>query len=77
MHGINEKGLSKNHSVKESNIPGGASDVILDRLGDFFKNKPDGVIVHADTNDITKEKNLLNNLKKVLNQVKKIFRILK
>ena len=53
---IHEKGLSKNQSVKVNNIPGGTSDAILDKLDYFLKNKPDGLIVHAGTNDITKGK---------------------
>ena len=72
LNGIHEKGLSKNHSVKVNNILGGTSDAILDRLDDFLENKPDGLIVHAGTNDITKGKNLLNNVKKILKQVKKL-----
>ena len=56
LNGINAKGLSKNHSIKVNNIPGGTSDAILNELDDFFKNKPDGLIVHAGTNDITKRK---------------------
>ena len=72
LNGIYEKGLSKNHTVKVNNIPGGTSDVILDKLDDFLKNKPDGLIIHAGTNDITKGKNLLSNVKKILKQVKKL-----
>ena len=56
LNRINEKGLSKNHSIKVNNIPGGTSGVILNELDDFLKNKPDGLIVHAGTNDITKAK---------------------
>ena len=63
---INEKGLSENHSVKVNNIPGRTSAAILDKLDDFLENKPDGLIVHASTNDITKGGNLLNNAKKNL-----------
>ena len=59
-----KKGLPKNHSIKVNNIPGGTSDAILDELDDFWKNKPDGLIVHAGKNDITKRKNLLNNVNK-------------
>ena len=55
-----------------NNIPGGTSDAILDKLDGFLKNKPDGLIVYAGTNDITKGKNLLNNVKKILKQVKKL-----
>ena len=47
-----------------NNIPGGTSDVILDKLDDFLKNIHGGLIVHAGMNDITKRKNLLNNIKK-------------
>ena len=54
LNGINDKGWSKNHSVKVSDIPGGTSDVILEELDDFLKIKPDGLIVHTGTNDITK-----------------------
>ena len=64
--------MSKNHSVKVNNIPGRTSGAILDKLDDFLKNKSDGLIVHAGTNDITKGKNLLNNVKKILKQVKKL-----
>ena len=56
LNGIHEEGLSKHHSVKVNNIPGGTSDAIFDRLDDFLENKPDGLIVYAGTNDITKEK---------------------
>ena len=56
LNGIHEKGLSKNHSVKVNNVPGGTSDAILDKLEDFLSYKPDGLIVHAGTNGITKGK---------------------
>ena len=62
LNGIHEKGLSKNHSVKVNNVPGGTSDTILKKLDDFLENKRDGLIVHAVMKDITKGKNLLNNV---------------
>ena len=55
-----------------NNIPGGTSEVILDKLDDFLENEPDSLIVHAGTNDITKGKDQLNNVKKILKQVKKL-----
>ena len=55
-----------------NNIQGGTSDAILDKLDDFLENKPDGLIVDAGTSDITKGKNLLNNVKKILKQVTKL-----
>ena len=73
LNGIHEKVLSKNHSVKVNNTPGGTSDAILDKLDDFLKNKPAGVIVLAGTNDITKGKNLLNNVKKNIKASEETF----
>ena len=55
-----------------NNIPGGTSEVILDKLDDFLENEPDSLIVHAGMNDITKGKDQLNNVKKILKQVKKL-----
>ena len=55
-----------------NNIPGGTSEVILDKLDEFLENEPDSLIVHAGTNDITKGKDQLNNVKKILKQVKKL-----
>ena len=72
LNGIHEKGLPRNHGIKVNNIPGGTSDTTLDKLDDLLKNKPNGLVVHAGTNDIIEGKNLLNNAKKVLNQVKKL-----
>ena len=66
--------MPRNHGIKVNNIPGRRSDATLDKLDDFLKYKPDGLIVHAGTNDLIKGKNLLNNVKKVLNQVKKFSR---
>ena len=57
--------------MKLNNIPGGTSGDILDELDDFLKIKPDGLIVNEGTNDITKGKNILNNIKKIVKQVKK------
>ena len=43
-------------------MPFGKSDVILDKIDDFLENIPGGLIVHAGMNDITKGKNLMNNV---------------
>ena len=67
-----ENELKQGEFVEVNNIPDGASDVILDKLDDFLKNKLDGLIVHAGTNDITKGGNLPNNVKNILKQVKKL-----
>ena len=69
VNGISEKGLSVNHKVKIVNFPGGTSKKILEKLDVIIKEKPDDLIVHVGTNDITNNVNLLTNVKKVFNKV--------
>ena len=71
LNGLHEKGLSMNRNVKVKNYPGGTSEVILDNIDDIVKNKPDCLINHAGTNDLTNGINLLNQAKKV-KRVKKV-----
>ena len=70
LNGTHGCGLSKQQQFKIQNIPGGASETILDKVDKLVADKPDCVNVHADTNDITKEINSLNHLKKIVKNVK-------
>ena len=75
VNDISEKGLSVNHKVKV-NFPGGTSEngtseKILGKLDIIIKEKPDDLIVHVGTNDITSNVNLLTNDKKIFNKVSK------
>ena len=71
VNGISEKCLSVKHKVKIVNFPGGTSEKILEKLDVIIKEKPDKLIVHDGTNDITNNLNLLTNVKKILNKVSK------
>ena len=71
LNGIHEKGLSKNHTVKINNFPGGTSETVLENIDETLKSKPDCLIVHVGTNDLTNGINLLNQAKKIVKQVKK------
>ena len=53
------------------NFPGGTSEKILEKLDVIIKEKPDKLIVHDGTNDITNNVNLLTNVKKIFNKVSK------
>ena len=72
LNGLHEKGLSMNHIVKVKSYPSGTSVKILNNIDDIVKNKPDCLIIHAGTNDLTYGINLLNQAKKVVMQVKKV-----
>ena len=59
VNSFSEKGL--NHKVKIVNFPGGTSEKTLEKLDDVIKEQPDDLIVHVETNDLTKNVNLLTN----------------
>ena len=63
VNGISEKGLSVNHKVQIVNFPGGASERILEKMDVIIKEKPDDLIVHVETNDVTNNVNVLTNVK--------------
>ena len=69
VYGISEKGLSVNHKVKIVHFPCGTSEKILEKLDDIIKEKPGDLIVHAGTNDITNNVNLLTNVKKIFSKI--------
>ena len=70
LNGIHECGLSKQQQVKIQNFPGGTSETILDVVDTLVTDKPDCIIVHAGTNDITKGINSLNSVNKIVKKVK-------
>ena len=65
LNNIHEKGLPKQHTVKITNFPGAATETILEKLENLLKSKLDVLIVHDGTNDLPKNINSLNNLRKV------------
>ena len=67
VNGIPEKGLSVIYKVKIVNLPGSTSEMILNKLDDIIKEKPEDLIFHARTNDITNNVNLSTNVKKIFN----------
>ena len=69
VNGISEKGLSVNHKVKIVNFPGGTNEKILEKLDDIIKEKPDDLIVHVETNDITNNVNLFDQRQKIFNKI--------
>ena len=70
LNGINEKGLSKDTHFKIKHFPGETTENIFEEAEQLVKNNPDTLIDHAETNDLTKGKNLLNNVKKDIKSVK-------
>ena len=66
LNGVNEKGLSKSQNVKVKNYLGATIEDILDKIDDLLKVKPDCLLLHVGTNNLTNNVNLLNSVKKWL-----------
>ena len=63
LNNINGKGVSKSKKVDVLNIPGATSGDIVDKIDDALEGKPESLIVHVGTNDLTNNVNLLSNVK--------------
>ena len=55
MNGINDKGLSRDHHVTVRKHPGATSEDIKDYIKPPARRKPDVMIIHCGTNDLTKK----------------------
>ena len=53
------------------NFPSSTSEKILEELDDIIKEKPEDLIFHAGTNDITNNVNLSTNVKKIFHNFSK------
>ena len=71
LNDINEKGLSHKHRVKVVNNPGATSERILDQTDDAIKSKPEHLVIHIGTKDLTNGISLLNNAKKIVKKITK------
>ena len=54
VSGLNEKGLSKKHTVKVRSYPGDTTKDLTDDIKPVMRKNPDLVVIHFGTNDITK-----------------------
>ena len=73
LYGINEKGLCKGHKVKVRSYPGSTTEDICDYINPAIRRKPDVVIIHSGTNDLSHEIQTINKMKSVVKQVPKLY----
>ena len=70
LNALEEKRLSNNKNfVKVKNHPGATSQDIIDHLRPIIRKKPDMIIVHAGTNDLTSNINYLHNVKAMVKEI--------
>ena len=63
--------ISKNQ-VQVQTHPGATTDGIIDYIKPTIRQTPDIVIVHSVTNDLTKDVNTMNTVRKIVAAVKEI-----
>ena len=73
QNNIIDRVLSKNHSVKTQNFPGATVQKINKKLKAQLESKPSVTVVHADTNDLTKQINSSDSYEKSLNKHNEIL----
>ena len=72
LNGIVDRGLSsREHKVWVKNHPGANTEDILDHLKPTLRRKPELVIIHSGTNDITDDKDTILFLDKAIDLVQK------
>ena len=69
---INGPGISKNDQVQVKTHPGATTGDIIDYIKPTIRQKPDIVIVHSGKNDLTKDVNIINRVRKVVAAVKEV-----
>ena len=69
IKGSNEYGLSKNQNVKVQIFSGYTTEDMLDIAKPVARRKPDSIIIHAETNDITRDLNTMENIRKIVKSI--------
>ena len=54
LSGISENGLQSKHNVKSRPHSGASSEDMVDFIKPYLRKKPDAIILHCGTNDLTK-----------------------
>ena len=70
LNGISENGLNKSHDVKLRPHSGATSQAIKDHIKPIIRRKPDLIIIHAETNDLTKGCNTVEEMNEIIEAAK-------
>ena len=70
LNGIDDRGLCKHHNVKVRPHPGTTTRDIADHVKPVARRKPDMVIIHCGTNDLTNDVDTTKHLKEVVQILK-------
>ena len=71
LKGIEQNGLSRKHNIRVRSHPGANSTDITDHIKPALRRKPDGVVLHHGTNDITEDMDTCKILKETIETIRK------
>lgn len=71
LNNIEGKGISKHGNVKVLSFPGATSDDLKHHIIPTINSKPDIIIMHIGSNDLTKGGDTTTNIQTIINKVKK------
>ena len=79
LNGLSEQGLRKRHSVKVRANSGATGLDIKDHVRPILRRKPDCVLIHCRTNDLTKKDPIdtAEIIKEIISEAKKLFGLFK
>ena len=71
INGIQEKGLSSRHNTRIRRCPSDTTKDLVDHIKPIARKRPDLVLIHFGTNDITKSVNTEEYMQKVIDYLHK------
>ena len=74
LNGILDEGLQKDHNVQVKRHPGATTRDIVDYVRPVIRKKPDCIILHAGTNDLTSQEktDTTNNFREIIEEAKRV-----
>ena len=70
LNGISENGLQNKHNVKSRPHSGASSEDMVDFIKPYLRKKPDAIILHCGTNDLTKGVDTIKGLEEIVQTAK-------
>ena len=70
LNGIDENSMKRHHNVQVRAHSGANTNDIKDHIKPILRRTPDCIIIHAGTNDLTRETDTINNLKSIVRDAK-------
>ena len=73
LNGFEEHDISKHHSVEVHPDPGAATRDIVDHVKPVARKRPDMLLIHCGTNDITSNTDTSKHLKEIVSTVREMI----